>query len=182
MQRDIKINLLRYKIEKEHAQSQLLKELVVFGLIFLLLAGAAAGMYLQQQKEMAGIKTDNLKLQKEVDNLRQVATMASISSKELEGIDSRRALIERLEKEPKLDPAFLEDIYIASGDIIVSKITVKNGELDINAYADSQTSCIDYIDRLKAIPRIKDVMNVNSRLNEKNGEVTFSLTLKWEVR
>ena len=40
---------------------------------------------------------------------------------------------------------------------------------------------IEFVDNLKTKEYIKDIKVINSKLNEKTGEVTFTLDLVWEV-
>lgn len=181
--RDAKINLLNYKLEEQREAKRYLKEYAIAILIIGLLAGTAFGVNLQQQKKIEAITKENQILHEQVEALIPVEAAAVISSDDLRNIESHRALVHKLEKESKLDPLFVEQIYLTSQpDIIINKMNVKDGELKIEAYTNNQAAFINFVDRLKANRQIKEVRTISSTLNEKTGEVKFSLTMKWEVQ
>lgn len=180
----MKIDLLAYQTEAEQQKKKGYTEVLLLCLVAVLLMGAAAGFYYQRGQELKALQEEKQVLQTEVDDLKKVEVISTGA----DGTTSRqvgnlKTIVAKLEKERKVDPQRLLDIYL----LTVPKVTIsmmefkKDGNLVINAYTSRQSNMIEFVDNLKTKEYIKDIKVINSKLNGKTGEVTFTLDLVWEV-
>lgn len=158
--------------------------IVIVLLVTLLLAAGAAVIWSKQNQQFKALEQEHQQLQKHVEDLSKVAAVAGgISNQEVKELGTRKALLTRLEQERTLKPEQLEDIYALSvPNITIGKMEIKDaGELTLSAYTSSQGKFIAFVEKLQAQDYIKEIQRISSKRNDKTGEISFTLTLAWEV-
>jgi len=182
-----RIDLIAYRRKEQLERRGILWHLVAAGLIVVLFLGAMGSAWWLQNKQIETLQTMNQQQQQKVDRLAQ--TVASTVAKtdtllnKQKSQDSRQALLNNLEAAAQMKSKLLREIYqLSIPDITFGKLEMKaNNELAISAYCNSQTRFIKFLGQLRELDFIKEVKNISSQYNDKTGEVSFNLTLVWEV-
>ena len=184
IERQPKINLLSYRQEEAELKRQSRRRVLVIAAITVLLIGAAAATWWSQHQQVKALEQENQQLQDQVEDLSNIAASAGgISDEEVKELGSRKALLDKLEEERTFDPEQLEDIYALSvPDITIGKMDIRNGgEITVNAYTDSQSDLIDFLEKLENEDFVKEIQRISSKRNDKTGEISFTLVLTGEV-
>lgn len=180
----MKIDLLAYRQEERQLRRKAGQETVILTVIAVLLLAGASGVWWTQDRQIQVLQQQEKQLRAEVEDLANVAALAGgVSDQEMKELGSRKALLTRLEQERRLKPEQLENIYALSvPDIVIGKMEIKEaGELTISAYTDSQSQFIEFVEKLAKEEYIKEIQKISSKQNDKTGEISFTLTLAWEV-
>jgi len=178
-----RIDLLAYQREEQLQRQGSLKNIAMFGLILLVLMGAMTLVWYYQNQQAEAIKLENQKLEQDIDKLSKTVNSSAASAEAVKSEDKRENILKKLEDEAQVKSGQLRKIYqLSIPSITVGKLEMKsNNELAVTAYCTSQTSFIKFLGQLRELDFIKEVKNISSKYNEKTGEVTFNLTLVWEV-
>lgn len=174
-----KINLLDYKNSEQRERKQRLQSGLIFALVLLLVMGAAAGVGYYQKQRLAALTALNqdLTLQRQ-----QIAAQTTPEGRIYVGGTQRQKTLDQLlaQRISYIEP--LKNVYWqAKPDIYLNKVEAGADELKINGYVQDQQEFIAFGQRMLKAPGVKGVKSVDSRLNDKCGEVTFNLVLDWEV-
>ncbi len=183
-ERQPRINLLAYRQEEAELQRKSQRTIIIAVLITVILVAAAASILGNQNQQVRALEEQNQQLEQQVEELSQVAAVASgISDQEVKTLGSRKALLAKLEEERTIDPQQLRDIYALSvPDITIGKMDIKtNGELTINAYTGSQAKLIKFLEKLQQEDFVKEIQRLSSKRNDKTGEISFTLVITGEV-
>lgn len=183
-ERQPRINLLAYRQEEAELQRKSQRTIIIAVLITVILVAAAASIWWNQNQQVKALEEQNQQLEKQVEELSQVAALAGgISDQEVKELGSRKALLDKLEEERTFDPEQLKDIYALSvPDITIGKMDIRNGgEITVNAYTDSQSDLIDFLEKLENEDFVKEIQRISSKRNDKTGEISFTLVLTGEV-
>jgi Tfp pilus assembly protein PilN len=175
-----KINLLDYKNSEERERKNRLRETLLYTLVLLLVAAAAAGVGYYQYNRLAVLTAQNQELTLE---RQQLAAQAIPEGRVyVGGMERQKTLDQLLEKRISyIEP--LKNVYWqAEPGIYLNRVEAEQDKLTINGYVQGQEGMIEFGQRMLQAPGVKGVKSVDSRLNEKCGEVTFNLVLDWEVK
>ena len=175
-----RINLLRYMQEGEVEKKSDLRFILILSLAALLFIGIMSGTWWMQGQKLQAMKTENQKLQQEIDQLSKAASADKNAPAEFNG---REAILNTLESQQKVRSQQLEEIYqLTIPGVTIGKIDVKsNNNFTMSAYCNSQAKCIAFLEQLRELDYIKDVKVISSKLNAKTGEVSFNFSLIWGV-
>jgi len=178
-----RINLLRYQQEGIVEKKSDLRFVLILSLAILLFAGIMGGAWWMQGQKLQTLKNENQQLLQAVDKLTQAASATGVEGKETGTLNSRQAMLNNLESRAKVKSKELEEIYqLTIPGVTIGKMDVKsNNDFTMSAYCNSQAKFIKFLAQLRELDYIKDVKNVSSKLNAKTGEVSFNMTLVWEV-
>jgi Tfp pilus assembly protein PilN len=183
-ERQPRINLLAYRQEEAELQRKSQRTIIIAVLITVVLVAAAASIWWNQNQQVKALEEQNQQLEKQVEELSQVAALAGgISDQEVKELGSRKALLAKLEEERTFDPQQLKDIYaLGVPDITIGKMAIKtNGEITINAYTGSQAKLIKFLEKLQQEDFVKEIQRLSSKRNDKTGEISFTLVITGEV-
>lgn len=177
-----RIDLLAYQREEQSERRDLLRIIAIFGLVLAILLGGMGAAWWNQNKQVEALKTENQKLQQDVDRLTKVVSATSELT-DNKSKDNRQAMLSKLEEEAQVKSIHLRKIYqLSIPDITFGRLEMKsNSELAVTAYCFSQASFIKFLGQLRELDFIKEVKNISSKYDEETGEVSFNMTLVWEV-
>ena len=174
-----KINLLDYKNAEQRQRKQRRMEILLYALVLLLVAGALAGVGYYQHTRLAELTALNEQLTLE---RQQVAAQVTPASKVyVADAERQKTLDQLLEKRISyIEP--LKNVYWqAEPNIYLNRWRLMRKSLYQRLCA-GPGGLHRFQPAHAGSPRVKAVKSVDSRLNEKNGEVTFSLVFDWEVK
>lgn len=177
-----RIDLLAYQREEQLERQGSFKAIAIFGLVLLVFLGGMGFFWWMQNNQISTLKTENKTLQQEIDKLSQTVSGAN-QGNTIQSKDNRQGMLNKLEEEAQVKSGQLRKIYqLSIPNITVGKLEMKsNNELAVTAYCTSQASFIKFLGQLRELDFINEVKNISSKYDEKTGEVTFNLTLVWEV-
>lgn len=180
MDKEPRINLLRYQQEKAKERYANIRLYLMLGMIILLSITAMGGAWWMQKQNLQAVKAKNEVLQQQVDELTSYAVSAS-SKEDVSEYNQRQTMITTLEKLVKAKSKNFEEIYLLSiPGVTIGKMDVKaNDNLVITAYCSSQAVFIKFLDEIRNLDFIIEIKNISSKYNEKTGEVSFNVTLVW---
>ncbi len=178
-----RIDMLAYRREEQLERRGNLRNITIFGLLALLLLGGMGTAWWLQNQQVGTLQTENEQLQQEIDSLAITVARTDSAVDNKKSQDSRLALLNQLEESAQVKSTQLRKIYqLSIPDITIGKLDMKaNNEFALSAYCNSQAQFITFLSQLRDLDFIKDVKNISSKANEKTGEVSFNLTLVWEV-
>ncbi|NLG33622.1 MAG: hypothetical protein GX550_08895 [Syntrophomonadaceae bacterium] len=177
--KNIKINLLYYKFEKEREER---KKIIEYGwyaaLVFLLVTGVYI-MDFYNEVRLNSLKAINQDLETRYQQISSSAPAAPrVVYEDMASIEQRKKLLTSLEKEKIECSTLIEEIYTtALPEVIISEIQVSNDDLTLHAYAAEQLVLIEFLAKLEENPRIKEISQVDSQFAA--GEFKCSISLRW---
>ena len=178
-----RIDLLAYQREEQLERRGNFRNMAILGLLALLLLAGMGTIWWVQGQQLDTLQTENKKLQQEIDNLVKTVDSRNATLDNKKSQNSRQTLLSNLDADAQVKSIHLRKIYqLSIPDITIGKIDMKsNNELAMTAYCNSQAEFIKFLGQLRELDFIKDVKNISSKYNEKTGEISFNLTLVWEV-
>lgn len=175
-----KINLLDYKDSERREGRERRRGILLGLLVIVLVLAAAAGTEYYQRSRLAVLAQQNQELTLE---RQQLAAQSAPAGRVYVGGAERQQLLDKLLEQRISYVEPLKNLYWqARPDIYLNRVTVNDKELNINGYVQGQEDFIDFSRRMLKAPGVQALKSVDTQLNEKCGEVTFNLVLRWEVK
>lgn len=177
-----RINLLRYQHEEAWESKSNIRFLLILGLVALLFVSAMGGTWRMQNKQLQEMKAQNEQLQQQVSELTSSVVSTDSESKISDEINIRTTMVQALEKQVKVKSKYFGDIYLLSvPGVTIGNMGVKSdNNFTMSAYCNSQAKLINYLEQLINLDFVKEVKGISSKRNAKTGEVNFNITLVWE--
>lgn len=178
-----RIDMLAYRRKEQSERLGNLRNIAILGLLALLLLGGMGTVWYLQNQQVETLQTENKQLQRKIDSLTKTVDGMDASLDNKKSGNSRQSILSNLEAAAQVKSIHLRKIYqLSIPEITIGKLDMKsNNEFVMTAYCNSQAKFIKYLGQLRELDFIKDVKNISSKSNEKTGEVSFNLTLVWEV-
>ncbi len=176
-----RINLLRYKQEEKLKRKSNIQFMGILGLAALLLVSAMGVTWWMQNQKLQALKAENQQLRQQVGQLSRSAVSTGTDSKDSDKINMRKNMINALEKQVKVKSKYFEEIYrLSIPGITIGKMDVKSdNSFTMSAYCSNQARFIKFLEQQRELDFVKEVKSVSSKCNAKTGEVNFNITLVW---
>ncbi|MEA1962046.1 MAG: hypothetical protein U9N81_12400 [Bacillota bacterium] len=180
--REIQINLLNYKFEKQIARKRIIFEISIYCLIGVLIVGGLFFSTLSKRAQIADLQSANELLAVELQQSN--AQTGSLVSKEkiVEQIKAREDLISNVESKQSNFAVVFEEIgKMSVPGILLIDIDVNDGNVVLNGLAASRSGMVSFLKWIKETFFAGEISDLKYDVNEETGELSFQLLVNLEV-
>lgn len=151
----IKINLLP---QKSHGQHRVHPDLIIFPTILVLTIACVGGVYLKNNRDVAGLRSETAALRLQVASFRGIYKEFLTMEKEKKEIAERIAVIDRIKQGRALAPRLLYDLSsLMTDNIWLKKVRKVDTKVDIEGRSIDNESVCAFVEGLSRLSYMKNV-------------------------
>ncbi len=150
----IRINLLPKKVRKEALKS----DVVLFLLLLVIALAVAAGVYFNNGREIAHLKTDLARTKQSIASMEKFYQEYLTLEKQKKEMSTRIALIEKIKEGRALAARILYDLpSLVKESVWIKRFKKDEDRFDLEGRALENESVSDFVEKLAKIPYAKNV-------------------------